>query len=377
MLFSNPVKLCHSSISDYYEEIFSTSENKSVALILTRSLSEKLALGELINKGKESCKNFIWINHLHSYPTHKDISKFLLDIGQSKIDEIYAIGGGSAIDLAKCCIAFTGFQNENLINDPQQILEAIKSKQYLNYPSEVQLFVTPTTAGTGSELTKWATVWDDEGKRKYSIEAECLYPNTVYLVPEFTYNLPTKLTISTGLDALCHACEAFWAKSSSPIIKELSLLSISLIINHLPIVIQQPNDKISRQKMLIASSFAGLAFSQTRTTACHAISYPLTLHFSIDHGIACVMTLPDVMEINMEKVKEIKEIKDLFNKFDGINKWLDSVCNPYYKLHLSSFGVHKSDLSSIVDECYTKGRMDNNPVYIIKKDLLTMLFNKL
>lgn len=377
MLFSNPVKIWSSSKSDYYDEVFSTCDDKTVVFILTRSLFEKLSLDELVDKGKKKCKRFIWIDRLHSYPSPKDISNFLVDIGNQSIDEIHAIGGGSAIDLAKCCIAFNNLQNEKKNINPQQILNAIKTKNYQNSPSSIKLYATPTTAGTGSELTKWATVWDEIEKKKYSVEADWLYPDIAYLVPEFTYNLPAKLTISTGLDAFSHACEAFWAKSSSTFIKELSLTSLRLIRDHLPIVIQEPNNRLSRLKMLLAASFAGLAFSQTRTTACHSISYPLTLNYSINHGIACVMTLPDVMEINKQKVPEISEIIELFNDFNGINNWLDSVCSPYYNLDLSSYGVNKTDIPSIVDECYTKGRMDNNPVFINKKNLQKILVNKL
>jgi alcohol dehydrogenase class IV len=129
--------------------------------------------------------------------------------------------------------------------------------------------------------------------------------------------------------------------------------------------------------MLLAASFAGLALSQTRTTACHSISYPLTLNYSIDHGIACVMTLPDIMKINKQLILEISEIEDLFQKFEGIDNWLKSICGSYYKLNLSSYGVNKTDIPSIVDECYTKGRMDNNPVFINKNNLREILVNKL
>src|SRR5690606_17304160 len=103
---------------------------------------------------------------------------------------------------------------------------------------KIPIIAVPTTAGTGSEVTKWATIWDHNGKLKYSIDDDSLQPKQAIVVPEFTMTMPMSLTISTGLDALCHAVEAYWAKTSNDMVREVSKLAISLIVNNLPKLIK-------------------------------------------------------------------------------------------------------------------------------------------
>jgi len=372
--YDNPVKIKFYSKLDYINQLFSSSQNEVVLMFFNNSLAKKLSLEKHIEIWEDKCKKLIWIEKSNSYPTLQDVIHTLKLIRSAQIDAVYAIGGGSVIDTAKCCVALYEYRNiENLTIE--DLCNIIKSKEYLDKPANIPIYATPTTAGTGSDVTKWATVWDYNNNKKYSIEADWLYPKVSYLVPELTNRLPVNLTITTGLDALCHACEAFWAKQSNPLIKELSLSAIKLIRNSLPIVIANPSNSIFREKMLLAATIAGLAFSQTRTTACHSISYPLTIHYSIDHGIACSLSLPQVMMINITEVPEIKEIIRIFAEDGGISHWMNSICEHHFKLSLSSFGVKEKDIPKLIEESYTKGRMDNNPVFIGKDELENIFFN--
>ena len=118
---------------------------------------------------------------------------------------------------------------------------------------------------------------------------------------------------------------------------------------------------------------AGLAFSQTRTTACHSISYPLTMLYGVPHGFAVAMTLDAVAEINKGNFKNSDEILSLFNQFGSIKKWIDKVCEDVVDLRLSSFGITEKDLPTIVRNAFTGGRMDNNPVDLSNEDVLGIL----
>ena len=199
-------------------------------------------------------------------------------------DVVFAIGGGSTIDLAKCCVGLNYLCAMERFS-AEDVRQAIRTKVYLKHPVSIPIYALPTTAGTGSEMTQWATVWDGEGTAKYSIDAPYLCPKRAYIVPEYTISMPRRLTLSTGLDAFCQAIEAYWAKASNPMVKEISKAALRLLVQYLPLALSEPSKLLFSRKSLLRLLFSGLAFSNTRTTACHSISYPLTMLFWIEHGL--------------------------------------------------------------------------------------------
>jgi len=283
-------------------------------------------------------------------------------------DLIISVGGGSSIDLAKAISALYSYKENN-------ILDLIKNKAYLDNTSPIPIIAIPTTAGTGSECTKWATIWDFDDCKKYSVDADYLYPIESWLIPELTSTMDENMTLATGLDALSHAMESYWSVHSNSYTRVLARNSISIIQKYLPLVLKDLENLEYRKEMLMGSFFAGLAFSNTRTTACHSISYPLTMMFGINHGFAAAITLFEVLSRNWEFVKE----KDLFldvwkaNDLSDIKDWLSDVSQN--KLHLSNFGVKKEDIPEIVKEATTGGRMDNNPIIFNESEIENILFN--
>ena len=262
---------------------------------------------------------------------------------------------------------------ESLVASSDDLLDYIQKKSYLHREdAPLPIIAVPTTAGTGSEVTQWATIWDSALPKKHSIEASYLLPEEVWIVPELTHTLPPKLTLSTGLDAVCHAAEAYWAKPSTPLVKELSIRSLQLITENLHAAMESPNDPIPRKNMVVGALLAGLAFGQTRTTACHSISYPLTSMYQVDHGFACALTLAQVAEINAGTV-DLSSLFGVFAPYGGLRQWLDYVCVDIVKLRLSDFGITESEIDSIVDHAFTGGRMDNNPVDLSRQDVKAIL----
>lgn len=281
-------------------------------------------------------------------------------------DLIVSIGGGSTIDLGKVISALYAFRDCD-------VLDLLKSKDYLDNDDFIPLIAVPTTAGTGSECTKWATVWDFDNSKKYSVDADYLYPCESWLVPELTVTMNYDMTLATGLDALAHAMESYWSVPSNSYTRILACGSIRIIRKYLPLVLSDLDNEVYRKKMLMGSFFAGLAFSNTRTTACHSISYPLTMMFGINHGFAAAITLFEVLSRNWEFVKE----KDLFldawhaSSLDDIKVWFEDVCGD--KLKLSSFGVKKEEITDIVKLATTGGRMDNNPIVFEEEEIEEIL----
>jgi alcohol dehydrogenase len=202
-----------------------------------------------------------------------------------------ALGGGSAIDVAKALAVGQGSQERLLA-----ALHGETSSREMSSPSPLKLIAVPTTSGTGSDVTCWATLWDQENSRKLSLDRPDLFPEASFIDPELTVELPWAITLSSGLDALSHALESLWNHHATPLSRHLAILAAQSIIRTLPRLRQQPEEIALRTDLSFAALYAGLAFSTTRTALAHSLSYPITLRYGISHGIACSFTLPAVMQ---------------------------------------------------------------------------------
>lgn len=203
---------------------------------------------------------------------------------------IVALGGGSAIDVAKALAVGQGSQD--------RLLTALEADAPADdaATAPLKLIAVPTTSGTGSDVTCWATLWDQENSRKLSLDRSDLFPEASFIDPELTVDLPWAITLSSGLDALSHALESLWNHHATPLSRHLAVLAAKAIIRTLPRLRQQPEEIALRTDLSLAALYAGLAFSTTRTALAHSLSYPITLRFGISHGIACSFTLPAVMQ---------------------------------------------------------------------------------
>jgi len=203
------------------------------------------------------------------------------------VEAIVALGGGSVMDAAKVLAAANGD-----FDTVRRHLETGKDGDALG---RTPIIAIPTTAGTGSEVTSWATVWDTTAMKKYSLARETLYPEAALVDPLLTLGLPRAITISTGLDALSHALESIWNVNANPVSSSLAEVAAREVIDALPLLADDLRNEALRTRLARASLFAGLAFSNTRTALAHSLSYHLTLHHGVPHGIACSFSLPMVM----------------------------------------------------------------------------------
>lgn len=200
---------------------------------------------------------------------------------------IVALGGGSVIDTAKVLAASGGD-----FARCQAFLEGRAGPETLLH---LPIIALPTTAGTGSEVTRWATVWDTEAKKKYSLNRPNLYPEHAIIDPALTVRVPHGLTLSTGLDALSHALESIWNVNANAASTNHAVFAASEMMAALPLLLDRLDDLELRGRVATASISAGLAFSNTQTALAHSLSYYLTLHHGTVHGIACSFSLPAVM----------------------------------------------------------------------------------
>lgn len=305
----------------------------------------------------------------------EDIEEKYLEIKHCRgVDLIIAVGGGTVIDLAKIIsLAYS--------NHCESVREVLTSPSLDN---QVDLFFIPTTAGTGSEATSFAVVY--KAKVKYSIDRPGLLPTYIILDPMLLRSLPKPVLHTTVLDALAQAIEAIWAKNSTPEAKNYAQQSIRLILDNI-----EMKDSIERlSRLQEASHLAGKAINISRTTLPHSISYPLTSHFSIPHGIAVFLTLPAAAEFNYYTTEEtlqpgvnLVDLKKNFSLFFSLFKVanikelrerLSAVMVHFgFNTNLTGYGIGKNDLPFITDSAFTKGRIDNNPRQASREDVLNIL----
>lgn len=204
-------------------------------------------------------------------------------------ETVLAVGGGSAIDTAKALMV--GTQSGRFDE-----LVTLLAKGGTFQPHAVKaLIAVPTTAGTGSEVTPWATIWDKAAGKKHSLHLPQTWPETAVIDPDLMLTLPAPVTVQSGLDALSHALESIWNVNHNPISDVYAVSAAREVIATLPALLASPGDRALRARMALAALQAGMAFSNTKTALAHSISYEMTLRFGLPHGIACSFTLPMVL----------------------------------------------------------------------------------
>lgn len=299
-------------------------------------------------------------------PDLTDMLALLKELGGFDFDLIVAVGGGSVLDAAKSLSAMHRMELHTI----EALRSAVTEGMYREQERMTPWIGIPTTSGTGSEVTSWATLWDSELGCKYSVADERLYAEAALILPELTVSMPLRLSAVTGLDALCHAAEAYWAVRTNPISRGYALQAIERIRSSLPRLKDDPDDLGVRRQLSLGSLFAGLAFSNTKTTACHSISYPLTLQYGIEHGVAASLTLAEVLKINLAAVEDPEPLLRAFGAKDPdeVQRFLFELYRHYgIPSRLSQYGADAASIPAIADRAYTKGRMDNNPVTIEKE----------
>lgn len=246
MSFNVPIKFYEYNVDGLKNRLNELSVKENVVFIASKRLINNLGIDEILNQFKG---NFLLFDEsLTSLDTHL-ICRTFKEI-TFKPELIIAIGGGTSIDFAKAISSLYDYSQEGEIS-VEEVVDLITSKRYLENNNHIPIIASSTTAGTGSDCTKWATIWDFDNTKKYSIDADYLYPVESWLIPELTLTLPKKLTLSTGLDALSHACEAYWSVSTNKIVQVLARDAISLIVNYLPLVLDDMSNLEYRKKRFI------------------------------------------------------------------------------------------------------------------------------
>lgn len=259
-------------------------------LLVSEHLFAKNGTAEKIVKDSEGAISEIF-SDFSPNPDITEVDKAAALIRDKHLKFVVAMGGGSAMDLAKSAASIA------LTND--SIAEYHGTGKAM--PQEhLPIIAVPTTAGTGSEVTCVSVLTNRALGKKAPIVSDGFFPSVAIIDPELTYSVPPHVTASTGMDVLSQAIEGYWSKGHQPICDACAIHAAPLVFKYLPIAVAEPDNAEARQKMCEASVIAGLAFTLPKTTSSHACSFPLTNIHGIPHGEACGLTLDWFARINKD-----------------------------------------------------------------------------
>ncbi len=259
------------------------------ALLITTAGFTRRGMTDKI-KGQLGKNRVIVYDQVTPNPELDALDRAASQLKDHKIKNIVALGGGSVLDTAKVLAVTLPSGLAEPLN------HVLRQGHAHKWSSRIPVIAIPTTAGTGAEVTPFATVWDKSTHKKHSLTGEFVYPVHALLDPELTISLPRNETLYSALDAISHALESLWNRNRTPVSEAYALQALKLANEALPAVLENPDDLDQRARMQNASLLAGLAISQTRTAIAHAISYPLTIRYGVPHGLACGFSLAEIRE---------------------------------------------------------------------------------
>lgn len=283
-------------------------------------------------------------------PTFEACAGIYAQIDFDRTTRILAVGGGSVLDAAKAVSIYDASRSFESVD------RATRAGQGLAAFEFVPIIAVPTTAGTGSEVTCWGSIWDNHELKKYSISDPGLYPTRAYCDPELTLSLPLETTLATALDALSHSLESIWNRNATETTRKFALEAIELILTHLVPLSRDLENLELREHIMKAALRAGLAFSNTKTSVAHALSYYLTLRKGIPHGRACSFSLPHILKVYLDETGEGILTYDHLDRLDQMFEGLAISTRP------KDYGVSVSEFDEYFDAGTKSERMQNSAV---------------
>ena len=305
-------------------------------------------------------------------PNIKDVLVGISIISSFKPDLVIAVGGGSVIDIAKLINIFAVH-----VAKEKEIYEFVNESSSVKQAG-LPLIAIPTTSGTGSEATHFAVVYI--GNKKYSFAHKYVLPDFSIIDSSLSYSNPAYIKACSGFDALSQAIESFWAVGSTEESRSYSREAIKIILSSIEMAVLE-SDKKSMDRMSLAANLAGKAINISKTTAAHAVSYPITKLLGIPHGHAVALTLGSFFVINSHysesQLNDSRGIqyfdnisKELLNLFDcseseQVSQRLNQImANIGLEANLKSIFSKKNIDYDLIKKEINLERLNNNPVKV-------------
>ena len=297
---------------------------------------------------------------------------------QEKCELVISFGGGSAIDAGKAISAM--LTNPGAVLD---YLEVIGRGQALTRASAPSIAI-PTTAGTGSEVTRNAVLAVPEQKVKVSLRSAFMLPRVALVDPVLSLHLPPAITAATGLDALTQLIEPFVCARTSPMTDALCVEGIKRVARSLRAAFRNGPNPAARRDMAVASLFGGLALANAGLGAVHGFAGPIGGMFPAPHGAVCAALLPHVMEFNLralgqrqpdsDAVKRYQEVARLLTGHaeavaqDGVD-WVRALTRDLRIPGLGTYGMTPAHTSEVVEKAAVASSMKANPIVLTRDEL--------
>lgn len=300
-------------------------------------------------------------------PTDTMIEKGVEMLKSSGCDFIIGIGGGSPLDSAKAIAAMA--VNEGSIADynGKEITGEI-----------LPLAAIPTTAGTGSEATKFTVITDSEKGIKMLLKGDVLVPKLAIVDSSFTVGAPKSVTSATGLDALTHAVEAYTSRKAFSMTDTLAVSAVKRIMKYLPIAYREPDNSLAREQMSIAALEAGICINNSSVTIVHGMSRPIGALFHVPHGMSNAMLLKECLSFAVsgayEKFanlgRETGVASDSDSDETAAEKFIDSlqnICNVCEIPTLEQYGIDRDEYYSKISKMATDAVASGSPANTVKE----------
>jgi alcohol dehydrogenase class IV len=303
-------------------------------------------------------------------------------VREASNDVVISIGGGSVLDAGKAVSAIAS--NSGSILDYLEVIG--KGKQLEQDP--LPMIAVPTTAGTGTEVSKNAVIFSPEHRVKVSLRDQRMIPDVAVVDPLLTLSLPPYLTAFTGMDALTQCLEPYVSHLSTPLTDPLCLEGIRRISRSLLRAYRDGNDSSAREDMALASLFGGMALANAKLGAVHGFAGPIGGMFSAPHGAVCAALLTPVVEANTRALSEREPDNPGLAKYKQVGRavsgkdsggyselvsWLSSICSALNIPRLRDYGIKESDFPGIIDKAIVSSSMKGNPVQLIRAELSEIL----
>lgn len=312
------------------------------------------------------------------------IAAILETVATAKSDDcdlVIGYGGGSALDGAKAASAF-------ITNDgnPLDYLEVVGRGQPLTRPCAPCICI-PTTAGTGSEVTRNAVLASPAHGVKVSLRSPRMFPLLAVIDPLLTHSLPPAITASTGMDALTQLIEPFVSNRATPLTDALCRDGVRRVALWLRTAYSEGDNAEARENMALASLFGGLALANAGLGAVHGLAAPLGGSSPVPHGVACARLLPFAMEANIKALNSRRNSAAL-SRYDEVARlltgggsaraqdgveWVHSLCADLAIPFLSDYGLTEADLPAIGEKGRQSSSMKGNPVQLTGDELVEIL----
>jgi alcohol dehydrogenase class IV len=301
---------------------------------------------------------------------------------ENNCDAIIGLGGGSAID--------TGKAIATLITNPGEPLDYLEviGRGLALQQAPLPYIAIPTTAGTGSEVTRNAVLASHEHRVKVSLRSPLMLPRVAIVDPELTYSLPPTITSSTGLDALTQLIEPYTCNAPNPLVDAICREGMQRAARSLKRAYQNGKDSAAREDMSVAALFGGLALANAKLGAVHGFAGPFGGLFPAPHGMICARLLPFVVEANVRALQTRNPNSPVLRRYDEVAQlltgrltagasdaieWLHHLCADLHVAPLSQFGFTTRDISTVVAQAQKASSMKGNPIVLTEEELQRIL----